>query len=338
MLFRSGVSAEDRALQYIAKTADGSLRDALSLLDQCIAFYPGQKLSYDNVLEVLGAVDTSVYSSMFNNIINSDTISCIRLAGDMIMAGRDLNQFITEFTWYLRNLLVILGGGADIVDVSTEQLLNMQQDAARTNMEVLTRYIRILSELSGQIKYATQKRVLVEICLIKLCKPQMDAEQDFQSVITRLAVLEKQLGSIMANGVAAPVNTAMPAASPAYGESQPEGNKEKTPQKAVPEDIKDIIKNWNKIIQQCGRVEQDMLVNVKKIVSESGALILQFTDPVDEAYFRKEDGRPLEALETIILNITDKEAVIETRTVTEEINSQFTDLSQIIHFDGIEYI
>ena len=338
LMDKEGVSAEDRALQYIAKTADGSLRDALSLLDQCIAFYPGQKLSYDNVLEVLGAVDTSVYSSMFNNIINSDTISCIRLAGDMIMAGRDLNQFITEFTWYLRNLLVILGGGADIVDVSTEQLLNMQQDAARTNMEVLTRYIRILSELSGQIKYATQKRVLVEICLIKLCKPQMDAEQDFQSVITRLAVLEKQLGSIMANGVAAPVNTAMPAASPDYGESQPEGNKEKTPQKAVPEDIKDIIKNWNKIIQQCGRVEQDMLVNVKKIVSESGALILQFTDPVDEAYFRKEDGRPLEALETIILNITGKEAVIETRTVTEEINSQFTDLSQIIHFDGIEYI
>lgn len=338
LMDKEGVSAEDRALQYIAKTADGSLRDALSLLDQCIAFYPGQKLSYDNVLDVLGAVDTSVYSSMFNNIINSDIINCIKLVDDMMMAGRDLNQFITEFTWYLRNLLLILGGGAGIVDVSTEQLLNMQEDAGRTNMEVLTRYIRILSELSGQIRYATQKRVLVEICLIKLCKPQMDTEQDFQSVITRLALLEKQLDGIMANGLTA-INTSMPPASPvAYEESQAASNKEKTPQKAVPEDIKDIIKNWDKIIQQCGRVEQDMLVNIKKIVSESGALILQFTDPVDEAYFKKDDGRQLEALKNVIINITGKEAVIETRTVTEEINSQFTDLSQIIHFDGIEYI
>lgn len=329
LMDKEGVSAEDRALQYIAKTADGSLRDALSLLDQCIAFYPGQKLSYDNVLDVLGAVDTSVYSSMFNNIINSDIISCIKLVDDMMMAGRDLNQFITEFTWYLRNLLMILGGGAGIVDVSTEQLLNMQEDAARTNMEVLTRYIRILSELSGQIRYATQKRVLVEICLIKLCRPQMDTEQDLSSVITRLMVLEKQLDGIMAN----------PPASPAVYEEKPvESKKEKIPQKAVPEDIKNIIKNWNKIIQQCGRVEQDMLTNVKKIVSESGALILQFTDPVNEAYFKQDNGRFLESLKTVIINITGKEAVIETRTVTEEINSQFTDLSQIIHFDGIEYI
>ena len=49
---------EEKAIRYIAKAADGSMRDALSLLDQCIAFYLGQKLTYDNVLEVLGAVDT----------------------------------------------------------------------------------------------------------------------------------------------------------------------------------------------------------------------------------------------------------------------------------------
>ena len=58
------VDVEDRALRYIAKAADGSMRDALSILDQCIAFYLGQKLTYDNVLEVLGAVDTDVFSRL----------------------------------------------------------------------------------------------------------------------------------------------------------------------------------------------------------------------------------------------------------------------------------
>lgn len=55
------INVEDKALRYIAKAADGSLRDALSLLDQCLAFYLGQDLKYDNVLEVLGAVDTEVF-------------------------------------------------------------------------------------------------------------------------------------------------------------------------------------------------------------------------------------------------------------------------------------
>lgn len=350
LMDKEGLKAEDKALRYIAKTADGSLRDALSLLDQCIAFYPGKELSYDNTLDVLGAVDTSVYSQMFNNIINSDVTGCIQLVDDILMAGRDLNQFVTELAWYLRNLMITGcgGSGAGIVDVSSEQLVSMQEDATKTNIEVLTRYIRILSELSGQIRYAAQKRVLVEICLIKLCKPQMDTEQDLSSVTTRLMALEKQISDIMANGIsiANPDNSAGITEKPgdgipvdnASGLGNEAGAGEKVLVKAVPEDIKYIIKNWNNIIQHCGRVEQDMLSNVKKVVSESGELVLQFTDPVNEAYFKQDNGRQLEAFKTVISNITGKEVQVETRTVTEEVNSQFTDLSQIIHFDGIEYI
>ena len=66
------VDVEEKAIRYIAKAADGSMRDALSLLDQCIAFYLGQKLTYDNVLEVLGAVDTDVFSRLLRKIIQRD--------------------------------------------------------------------------------------------------------------------------------------------------------------------------------------------------------------------------------------------------------------------------
>lgn len=338
-----GIEAEDGALRYIAKAADGSLRDALSLLDQCIAFYPGQKLSYDNTLDVLGAVDTSVYSQMFNYIIKSDVPGCIKLIGSIMSAGRNLDQFVTEFIWYLRNLLITgcPGGGEGIIDVSSEQLADMQEDAAKTDTDVLARYIHILSELSGQIRYASQKRVLIEICFIKLCKPQMDAGQDLSSVLSRLAVLENQLNEVFENGIVAagakPGSDTQKSIPDASSMEQEQYDKEKALQKAVPEDIKEIIKNWNKILQQCGRVEQDMLFNAKKLVSGSGTLVLQFTDPVEEAYFKQDEGRQLEALKTVIANMTGKETVIETRTVTEEVNLQFTDLSQIIHFDGIEY-
>ena len=343
---KEGIETEEKALLYIARAADGSLRDALSLLDQCIAFYPGQKLSYNNTLEVLGAVDTSVYSQMFNYIINSDAMGCIKLIDGIMMAGRDLPQFITELIWYLRNLLIIScnGGEEGIIDVSMEQLTALKEDALKAGMEVLTRYIHILSELQGQIKYASQKRVLAEICFIKLCKPQMDTEQDLASVLTRLTALENQIKNIMEDGIAFNTanghnSTAEDIAVSVPGSTEDKkGSEEKVLQKAVPEDIREVIKNWDKILQQCSRVEQDMLSGIKKILSESGALMLQFTNPVDEAYFKQEDGRQLEALKTVISNMTGKETEVETRTVTEEVNSQLTDLSQLIHFDNIEYI
>lgn len=62
------VQVEERALKYIAKTADGSMRDALSLLDQCIAFHFGEELTYDKVLDVLGAVDTEVFARLLELI------------------------------------------------------------------------------------------------------------------------------------------------------------------------------------------------------------------------------------------------------------------------------
>lgn len=332
---QENVEAEEKALRYIAKVADGSMRDALSLLDQCIAFYLGQKLTYDNTLDVLGAVDTGVYSDMFNYIVNSDVMGCIKLLDSIVMAGRDLDQFITGLIWYFRNLLVIKSSadGACIVDVSSEQLVSLREDGQKAETEIFIRYIKILSELSGQIRYATQKRVLTEICFIKLCKPQMDSGQDLYSVISRIAILEKKLEECSFVEVSP---------HPVDSVTKDSFEKEEVLQKhlpmAVPEDIEEIVKRWQDIVNQCGIVEQSMLSNVKKIVSDSGELILQFTDPVDEDYFKREDGRQLEAFKTIISNLTGKEVNIQTRTVSKEVDRQFDDLSQIIHFDGIEYV
>ena len=98
------VEVEEKALRYVAKAADGSMRDALSLLDQCIAFYLGQKLTYDNVLEVLGAVDTDVFSRLLRSVIRRDVPKVLDIVDDLVMQGRELTQLATDFTWYLRKL------------------------------------------------------------------------------------------------------------------------------------------------------------------------------------------------------------------------------------------
>lgn len=83
------------------------MRDALSLLDQCIAFHLGEKLTYENVLEVLGAVDTEVFSRLLRRILDEDVTGAIRILGELIDDGRELSQLVNDFTWYMRNLLLL---------------------------------------------------------------------------------------------------------------------------------------------------------------------------------------------------------------------------------------
>ena len=121
------VEVEARALTYIAKAGDGSMRDALSLLDQCIAFYLGQKLTYDRVLEVLGAVDVEVFGSFFRRICARDLTGIIEELEQIILQGRELSQFVADFIWYLRNLLMLKSdpGMEEMLDVSSEHLALM---------------------------------------------------------------------------------------------------------------------------------------------------------------------------------------------------------------------
>ena len=212
------INVEERAIRYIAKAADGSMRDALSLIDQCIAFYLGQDLKYENVLEVLGAVDTAVFENMLALIMSSDAAGCMQLIEQLIMQGRELGQFVNDFIWYLRNLMLIRTSDDDeimeVIDASAERIEALKEEAKMVNVDVIMRYIRILSELSGQIKYSSQKRVLIEIALIKLAKPAM--ERDVSSLNNRIAILEKKIeeGNFTVNVGAAPQAAGSSGANP----------------------------------------------------------------------------------------------------------------------------
>ena len=84
-----GQQVEEKALRYIARAADGSMRDALSLLDQCIAFHYGKTLTYDDALDVLGAVDTEVFSRLLAAVLARNVTDCIRILEEVVMQGRN---------------------------------------------------------------------------------------------------------------------------------------------------------------------------------------------------------------------------------------------------------
>lgn len=196
LLQREGIDAEEKAVRYVAKAADGSMRDALSLMDQCISFYLGQTLTYDKALEVLGAVDIDVFHQLMAAISGRQTMQALEVIDEIIWQGRELSQFVTDFTWYMRNLLLLKSSDeiSDSLDISVENMESMKQIAKNTDMNFLMRCIRIFSEMSNQIRYATQKRVTLELAIIKVTTPQMETDMD--SILERIRHLEEKIDTV----------------------------------------------------------------------------------------------------------------------------------------------
>ena len=166
-----GMDVEEKALAYIAEAADGSMRDALSLLDQCMAYHYHDRLSYDNVLEIIGASDPSVYSKLYRRIVEADSEGALETLNELIGSGADIGQLTNDFIWYLRNVLLagsVREGAEDILDISAERLAMAKADAGLTDKRELIMMIGALSELTNRMRYSSQKRVLLEVELLRL--------------------------------------------------------------------------------------------------------------------------------------------------------------------------
>lgn len=271
LMEKEGISVEEKALRYVAKAADGSMRDALSLLDQCIAFYLGENLTYDKVLQVLGAVDNEIFSRLLRCVNAHDVTGAIALLEEMVIQGRDLNQFVIEFTWYMRNLMLVKSDTnmEDVLEVSSEHMALLKEEALLVEDETLMRYIRIFSELSNQIRQSSQKRVLIEIALIKLCRPQMEA--DYEAIADRLQVVE----DAVEKGV--PVVTAAVPVS-AGTQTMTSVEKKELP-KAMPEEIQRLCQEWKQIVSgSTGLLRQALLVGYPT-VNEKNELMLVYDEP-----------------------------------------------------------
>ena len=304
-----GVTAEEKAVRYVAKAGDGSMRDALSLLDQCIAFYLGQELTYDKVLEVLGAVDTEVFSKLLRKVIRGDVTGSIHILEELIVGGRELSQFVGDFTWYMRNLLLVKTSEnpEEAIDVSSDNMKLLKEESTMLDVETLMRYIRIFSDLSNQIRYATQKRVLVEIALIKLCRPAMETNLD--SVLDRLRVLEQRMDERPVQQVI--VQQGSGKMSEETGAVQePAGNK--APAKAAPEDLQKIVAGWRVITgQTTGMFKQMLQKSVPKYNSETGepVLYVEFQDFLGQSYVDNPEAK--KELQDIITAQTGKTVEIQ---------------------------
>lgn len=336
------IPVEDKALAYIARAADGSMRDALSLLDQCVAFHYGSTLTYENVLEVLGAVDSGVFSQMLRAVIAGQTTECIKNLEEIVVQGRELGQFVTDFIWYLRNLLLLKTAkdSESMLEMSRENLNRLKEEAEMIEPETLMRYIRVFSELSNQLRYASQKRVLIELALIKLTKPQM--EHNLDAILQRLNDLEERMEESLAVSPDMLQQMVQPGLVQTAGESagtRPDGEAA-APTVALPkaqlEDLKLIRTDWGKIVREMGR---SIRPSFRDTVVEPGGdscLCIVFSNP--DSYAIGSRPTVIGELEQYVSETYGKEIYFKTRAKNngEQLNTVYVsdeELKEAIHMD-----
>ncbi len=301
------VAIEDGAIRYIAKAADGSMRDALSLLDQCIAFHYGETLTYEKALKVLGAVDSSVFAELLDCIIDKNIPGAIGVLDEVVMQGRELPQFVTDFTMYLRNLMMVKSADvpAEVLEISNEALSVLRQEAEKLDINTIFRYIRIFSEVSNQIKYASQKRILIEVSIIKLCKPQTETKQD--ALLDRIRALEEAVErGVTINPRTENAGSAMNNASPVVKPVLP---------KAVPEEIQKIVQNWSSLMDAMNQPLKSAVNNVRLSLGEGNTLLVIAEDFIAYETLKRESN--MAALKNELEDFIGKEIRIELRQLTE---------------------
>lgn len=346
LMDRENIEVEEKAIRYIAKKADGGMRDALSLMEQCISFYLGQKLTYEKVLEVLGAVDTDVFSAFLREILSDDVAKVIAHLEEIVMQGSDLGQFVNDFTWYMRNLLLIKASDnmEEILDVSAENLLQLKEEAGMIRQNTLMRFIRIFSELTNQLKNASNKRILVEMALIKLCRPQM--EYDSASLLERVRRLEKKLeqgvfvseknlGIAQDTNVDAAVNQKN--TTPEFSDKTQTMQENTVMDKAAPKDLQQVQSMWRSIVAMTsGRfkvVLSSAQIKFNAASEDDNRLYVVFADFLAEPYIGNQEKQ--QELEELIEKKIGKK--VEVRMMLQEDEALETEkLSKISVDEAIE--
>ena len=345
-----GLTVEERALRFIASAADGSLRDGLSLLDQCNAFNFGNEiLTYEKTLEILGAVDSGIFSRLFRAIHDHRVKEALDILEEVLEQGRELMQFVTDFIGYLRNVM-LLKASEEIrgsLDASAEDLDRMVEDARSAELPEILRYIRIFSALTEQIRYAANRRILTEVAMIRLCEPGMDISTDAQDQLSalqeRVRVLEQQLLQAekrIAEGAAGGyVLTAESSGGKTADMKTPAKKTVRLPE-ALPADLQNLVKNWSLILADLEPgLAKIGLQKARLSVNEENHLMIVTDNFIMLDRFQKDKEGCVSKLKNLIRSKLGKDVELEFRGLDRDtkFTDNYIDLQQI-NWDEIQLL
>lgn len=262
----SKIEITKEALSIISVLAEGAMRDALSILERCLQ-EGNEKIDEDLVKDLVGIPKLTFISKIVEAVIEKDIETTIKTVEEIMAQGKDLNNLLWELIKYTKDILVWkTTGKLDIY--SKEELKQISEISEKVSKEKLLKIIYTLSELENDMKWSSQKSVLFEVAMIKLCQPiEESGSQSLEDLNNRMLKLEKQVSE---GNFTTPKNTVQ------YTEKAPKEEKKKVTEKI---DLKKLniskLEFWPKVINNLK--EQRKMLLATNLLNTTATLINDMT-------------------------------------------------------------
>lgn len=320
-----GADAEEEALRLIARSAQGAMRDALSMLDQALSFC-GTRITYADTLDMLGASGSGFIGKLIDAAAKGDDDAALAMVAQAVDGGKDLGALVRELASYVRDLMVVKAcrQPETLLWAPQQQLDAYKAQAENLDAQRLLGYMDIISAADNQLRFAANPRITVEMMALKLC--HLRDKESADAMAARMDMLEAKLDELMKGGAAAPqkeakevqkadaVSKKRPSAEkpPAQPEAESAGLPNSAPAKAS--NAGDIMKAWPQIMQAVKKEKMTLytfLLNAKPTSLEGERLTVTFPENggIYAAAVEKDENRQL--LERIIKEATGKEVKVK---------------------------
>ena len=307
---KENIEAEEKALSLIARNSQGALRDALSILDQCMSF-GNEKIEYNDVIELLGTVNIDELFELSQSIIDENTKKSLEILNEFIIWGKDIRNLINDLIDHFRNLMVckVSKDLDEIISLPEESIERLKEQSQNVNINDLIRILNILSETQDSMKSSSNTRILAEVTIMKIAQPMFDESKE--ALIKRIENLEEKIESGNIKVSTVQIEQSKDVKSQIIEDDKVEENKEDVAYEEVKsEDVRLVELSWKKVTQ---KIKDDRKLSIAALLKEvntfnvkDNILYLIFNDNFSFARSRLNSKETIEYIESIIREVLNR--------------------------------
>ena len=257
VLKASGAEFEPQAVDLIARSAEGGMRDALSIADMCLS-YCGSNVGYEDVVSILGTADREFMFKCADTLINSDVKGALDACAQLTDSGGDIGVFMRDIMSHLSDVLTAKLAGKEALTALPDDIVSrLLEQGERADADRLMRAIELLAQAESELKQHSRPKVILSAVMARICTPRL--EEDALALRDRISVLEQELGSIKANGI----EMASRPAQPAKTEDKKEASSNSSKAPAAEKKISGAVKETKQAAPQ-GQLWEALLARMRK--------------------------------------------------------------------------
>ena len=283
----SGIDCEERALQMIARCAEGGMRDALSLLDQAIS-YSQERVTLEDALTVTGAVSQGFLNKLARAIKEKNVVQGLETLNELLFHGKDPARFIEDLILFYRDML--LYKTAPQLEESLERVMlddEFRQMAEEVPIEEIYQLIDFLNKIQQDMRWTNHPRIFLEVAIVKLCQletapSQLQHSGAIEQLLSKIDQLEQELQQLKTMGVSQTAHEAVPQPQkPVHRSARnafqpPLGKINEVLKQATKSDLNLVKAHWGEMLGNLLKSHAALLNEAEPVAASATAIIIKF--------------------------------------------------------------